>query len=138
MYETGFNTSHKADPTLSQLKQHENDTTTTTTSTPSLTTFKVNNNSTLNAINSNIKSESQMTGANGIYPFADPTLNALNTSDFNTSFDTFVQSIRIASNGEINWNLNDIDTSQFKCKLFIYLMNNVFEPSIVSDYSAES
>ena len=41
-------------------------------------------------------------------------MNTINSSDFNTSFDKFVHSVRLASNGEINWNLNDIDTSQFK------------------------
>lgn len=50
---------------------------------------------------------------------AEPTLNALNASnnlqfDLNQNFDNFVQNIRLASNGEVNWNLNDIDTSDFQ------------------------
>ena len=44
----------------------------------------------------------------------DPTLNTLNNTDLNTSFDHFVKNIKLASNGEVNWSLNDIDTSQFK------------------------
>lgn len=54
----------------------------------------------------------------------EPTLNAINTNqsqsntnqnfDFNQSFDNFVQNIRLASNGEVNWNLNDIDTTDFQ------------------------
>ena len=46
----------------------------------------------------------------------EPTLNSLNTIDFNKSFDDFVKGIKLASNGEVNWNISDIDTSQFKCK----------------------
>lgn len=42
----------------------------------------------------------------------EPTLNAINTIDCNTSFDKFIQNIKLAT-AEVNW--NDIDTSQFKC-----------------------
>jgi hypothetical protein len=46
----------------------------------------------------------------------EPTLNALNYSDFNKSFDKFVHTIKLASNGEFNLNLSEIDTTQFKSK----------------------
>ena len=57
----------------------------------------------------------------------EPTLNAINCNDFNTSFDCFMQSFKLASSGEINWSLNDIDTSQFKCNLIwllVFLMKH--------------
>jgi len=48
----------------------------------------------------------------------EPTLNALNANssalDFNQSFDNFVRNVQRASNGEVNWNLSDIDTSDFQ------------------------
>lgn len=53
------------------------------------------------------------------FVFLDPTLNTLNNTDLNTSFDHFVKNIKLASNGEVNWNLNDIDTTQFKSNLNI-------------------
>jgi hypothetical protein len=63
-----------------------------------------------------------------IFFIQEPTLNAINNtnsnnlisnnsfSDFNKSFDNFVNTIRLASTGEINFNLNEIDTTQFKSK----------------------
>lgn len=60
--------------------------------------------------------------------FPEPTLNEINTStsnqpliDFNKSFDNFVQNIKLASNGEVNWNLNEIDTSDFQSKSTLLL-----------------
>ncbi|CAF1001339.1 unnamed protein product [Brachionus calyciflorus] len=44
--------------------------------------------------------------------FSEPTLNSINTLDFNKSFDNFVENVKLASTGEVNW--NEIDTSQFK------------------------
>lgn len=55
-----------------------------------------------------------LTSNNSHQLFSEPTLNTINSGDFNTSFDKFVHSVRLASNGELNWSLNDIDTSQFK------------------------
>ncbi len=48
--------------------------------------------------------------------FKEPTLNALNYSDFNKSFDNFVHTIKLVSNGELNFNLNEIDTTHFESK----------------------
>ena len=48
--------------------------------------------------------------------FIEPTLNAINYNDFSKSFDNFVQTIKMASTGELNFNLNEIDTTQFKSK----------------------
>ncbi len=45
----------------------------------------------------------------------------VNYFDLNSSFDTFIESIKMA--GTTDWNLNDIDTSQFKCKFLWILMH---------------
>ncbi|RNA10417.1 Forkhead box J3 [Brachionus plicatilis] len=42
----------------------------------------------------------------------EPTLNSINTLDFNKSFDNFVENVKLVSGGDVNW--NEIDTSQFK------------------------
>lgn len=119
LFESGFNSnlgsSIKIEPQASlpinietaplPVKQSDNNT-------HSLSTFQVKNHGFSEATNN----QQQTTVAGMNHTFTEPTLNTLNSMDFNTSFDTFMQSIRIASNGEINWNLNDIDPSEFKCK----------------------
>lgn len=50
----------------------------------------------------------------------EPTLNAINSVDYNTSFDNFVKNIKLAS-VDVNW--NDIDTSQFKCMIYSININ---------------
>ena len=52
-------------------------------------------------------------------------MNTLNNTDLNTSFDHFVKNIKLASNGEVNWSLNDIDTSQFKSKFSYKIITNL-------------
>ncbi len=114
LFETGFNSnlgsSIKTEATLSQPLPFGTSSKLQETDNPlRLPTFHVKN------VNDTVNNH-----PGSVYPFAEPTLNMLNTSDYNTSFDTFVQSIRIASTGEINWNLNDIDTSQFKCNFCLH------------------
>ena len=54
----------------------------------------------------------------------EPTLNTINNIDYNTSFDNFIQNVKLAS-AEVNW--NDIDTSQFKCNNWgVSLFLNVY------------
>jgi hypothetical protein len=125
LFESGFNSnlgnscklephvplSLNIDTSILPSKQNEN-------SPNSLTPFQMKNP---NFNEANIHQQQSSTSTMS-HTFVEPTLNTLNSTDYyNTSFDTFMQSIRIASNGEINWNLNDIDTSQFKCKIKILI-----------------
>ena len=120
LFESGFNSninnSIKTEPNLPSqspsFKSNE-------ANAHSLTPFQVKHSN----LNETTHQQANILAPSGLNPFAEPTLNTLNSTDFNTSFDTFMQSIRIASNGEINWNLNDIDTSQFKCKKVYFLMS---------------
>ena len=46
--------------------------------------------------------------------FKDQNLNSLNLSQLNSSFESLVANIKQASNGEVLWNISEIDTSDFK------------------------
>lgn len=63
-----------------------------------------------------VKIETQILKVNftKIKYFLEPTLNSINTLDFNKSFDNFVENVKLVSGSEVNW--NEIDTSQFKSK----------------------